>query len=88
MLKERVELFPEAARIFEAYFEIDRSDFGRPLFASAVAVLNEYGWTEPEERRLIRRFWRRMWDAEYDIREQKRERKKQGTKDDSENEDE
>lgn len=42
-------------------------------------VLTEYGWTDPHERRAIRRLWRLMYSEESAAREAKRKAAKDKT---------
>lgn len=67
-----VDFLPSAERIYEAYWELDRSEWGQPLFASKQAVLTEYGWTAPAERRFVRDLWRAMQGEERKLREEQR----------------
>ena len=63
---------PQAERIFEAYWDIDRSEWGTPLFSGMRQVLDEFGWTEPSQRRLVRALWRSMAADEAQAREERR----------------
>ncbi len=72
VLKRHVDLYPAAERIWEAYWEIDRSEWGVPLTTGMREVLDEYGWTNPQERRAIRKLWRLMYSEEHADREAKR----------------
>lgn len=72
VLLRRVEFLPTAERVYAAYWEIDRSEWGVPLFSGMRAVLDEYGWTDPEQRRAVRGLWRAMYGEEAKAREVKR----------------
>lgn len=67
-----VEFLPSAERIYEAYWEIDRSEWGAPVFTSKLAVLTEFGWKTPAERRFVRDLWRAMYGEERKVREEQR----------------
>lgn len=78
VLQRHIELYPAAERIWAAYWEVDRSEWGVPLTAGMRAVLDEYGWTDPFERRAIRKLWRLMYSEESKAREAKRKAAKGG----------
>lgn len=74
VLSRKVDLLPQAARLYSAYLEIDRDGMsGRPLFAGMCAVLDELGIADREERRHWRALWRQMWHVESEIRERQAE---------------
>lgn len=72
MLQRRVEFLPGAARIFNGFQEVDRNERGGLVFRSMVAVLDEYGWHELDERRMVRRCWRAMRAVEVEFEEKRR----------------
>lgn len=74
VLERRVDLLPTAARIYAAFWELDRSEFGSVVPSSMFAVLDEYGWTDRDERQLIRSIWRSMARADSEVREEQREK--------------
>lgn len=78
ILRRHVELYPAAERLWAAYWEVDRSEWGVPLTTGMRAVLDEYGWTDPLERRAIRKLWRLMYSEESKAREAKRKAAKDG----------
>lgn len=43
-------------------------------------MLDEYGWTDPLERRAIRKLWRLMYSEEFKAREAKRKAAKKDRK--------
>lgn len=78
VLSRRVDLLPQAAKVYAAYLEIDRDGMsGRPLFAGMRAVLDELGISDPEERRRWRALWRQMYAVEAEIREKQAEERKE-----------
>jgi hypothetical protein len=86
IFQSRVELLAPAARIYNAFHEIDRTEMGELEFVSMLAVLDEYGWTEKIERSEVRSLWRAMRAEERRIWEEKRKLKKDGTQDAEEDE--
>jgi hypothetical protein len=70
--------------LYHGYDEIDRDESARPTFKGMVAVLDEYGVEDREERLRWRRLWRRMYRAEAAVVKQirdardKRRKKRRG----------
>lgn len=63
IIQDRPEYITDALML-QAYYEIDRDPMsGALVFAGMRAVLDEYGWNDPEERRWVRSVWRAMDEA-------------------------
>jgi hypothetical protein len=77
--------------LYHGYDEIDRDEHGRPTFEGMVAVLDEYGVADREERLRWRRLWRRMYRSEAavvkrvrEMREKRRKKTRGRTPDEGE----